>query len=88
MILKAVDFFFFSSLQKLEKRQLSPNSNHIYLKIYPDYRYALITGRGYIPVSKIGRGPEMFSLSHDKGLGSSVGKDGMIVNASTLILGQ
>lgn len=42
MILKAVDFFFFfSSLQKLEKRQLSPNSNvnnHIYLKIYPDYR--------------------------------------------------
>ena len=30
----------------------------------------------------------MVSLSHDKGLGSSVGKDGMIVNASTLILGQ
>lgn len=30
----------------------------------------------------------MLSLSHDKGLGSRVGKVGMIINASTLILGQ
>lgn len=30
----------------------------------------------------------MLSLSHDKGLGIRVGKDGMIVNASTLVLGQ
>lgn len=30
----------------------------------------------------------MLSLAHDKGLGSRVGKDGMIVNASTLILCQ
>lgn len=75
----------------MEKRQLSPNSNvnnQIYLKIYPDYRLALIAGSGYIPVSKIGRGPEMLSLSHDKGLGIRVGKDGMIVNTSTLILDQ
>lgn len=35
-----------------------------------------------------GRGLEMLSLSHDKGLGSRVGKVGMTVNASTLILGQ
>lgn len=42
LILKAVLFcFVFPSFQKLEKRQLSPNSNvnnQIYLKIYPDYR--------------------------------------------------
>ena len=30
----------------------------------------------------------MLSLSHDKRLGIRVGRDGMIVNTSTLILGQ
>lgn len=57
-MLKAVDFF--STFQKLEKRQLNPNSNvdsQIYLKIYPDYRWTFMTGRGYTPDSKAGRGP-------------------------------
>lgn len=60
-MLKAVDFFF-PSLQKLEKRQLSPNpnvDNHMHLKIYPDDRWAFITGSGYTPDPRVWSGPGM-----------------------------
>lgn len=44
---------------------MNPNSNvdsQIYLKIYPDYRWTFITGRGYTPDSKAGRGPAIKRL--------------------------
>lgn len=76
-MLKAMDFcvvfffFFSSSFRKLEKRQLSPNSivdHHIYLKVYPDYRWVFISDSGNI-LDKNLESPRNASPSHDKGGG-------------------